>query len=163
MQEESKSKRLDVVLALVFLIPVALVFQQSYTSLSEQGAATGDALSNAAMFPKILAVLLGALAVLQAGTALRRRSVDETFQFTVTLRNSLIVIGYLAVYLLALPRLGYHIMTPVLCLAVLLLLGVRPILALIVACAMSLIVALFFESALNVILPVGIFGLALPF
>ena len=163
MQEESKSKRLDVVLAFLFLIPVALVFQQSFTSLSEQGVAAGDALNNAAMFPKILAVLLGALAILQATFALRRPPVDETTKFTVKLRNSLTVMLFLVVYLLILPVLGYHIMTPVLCLAILLLLGLRLFPAVIVGVAMSLVVALFFESALNVILPVGIFGLALPF
>lgn len=163
MQEESNSKRLDVVLALLFLVPVALVFQQSYTSLSDQGVATGDALNNAAMFPKMLAGLLALLAILQAIMALRRPAVDETISFSAVLRNSVFVMAILAAYLFALPVLGYHIMTPILCFAVLLLLGLRLFPAASVGVAMSLVVALFFESALNVILPVGIFGLALPF
>lgn len=162
MQEESESKRLDVVLAFLFLVPVALVFQQSYTSLADQGVSTGDALNNAAMFPKMLAGLLAIFAIIQAITALRRPAVDETITISVLLRNSVIVMGILAVYLITLPILGYHIMTPILCGALLLLFGLRPLLAIFVGVAMSLVVALFFESALNVILPVGIFGLALP-
>jgi len=163
MEKKSKSKRLDVLLALLFLIPVALVFQQSATSLSEQGAASGDAMTNAAMFPKMLAVLLGVLAIIQATSAFMRPKTDESIIFTTELRKSLLLVAILAAYLLILPVLGYHIVTPMLCLIVLLLLGLRPLVALIVGLGMSLAVALFFETALHVILPVGIFGIALPF
>jgi len=163
MEEKSKSKRLDVILALLFLIPVALVFQQSATSLREQGAASGDAMNNAAMFPKMLAILLGVLAVAQVVSALLRPATDEAIRLTVELRNSLFIVAILAGYLLVLPVLGYHITTPILCFIVLILLGLRPLVALFIGLAISFVVALFFETALHVILPVGVFGIALPF
>lgn len=72
-------------------------------------------------------------------------------------------LGYLAIYILILPYLGYHLATPILTTVILLTLGVSWLMALVFGTFMSLFVAFFFEVSLNVVLPVGIFGLALPF
>ncbi|SDQ74807.1 tripartite tricarboxylate transporter TctB family protein [Pseudovibrio sp. Tun.PSC04-5.I4] len=161
--EFKKSKRLDVILALSFLLPVALVYYQIATSLTEQGAAFGDAMTNAAMFPKLIATVLGFLAVIQLVISIRQPSTEPAFILNRALWNSLVVVVFLTAYLTALPLLGYHIMTPILCLSMLVLLGVSVIPAIFIGLGLSLLVALFFEVALNVVLPTGLFGLALPF
>ncbi len=163
MEEVSKSKRLDVVLALLIFIPVALVFQQSATSLTEQGASTGDAMTNAALFPKIVAILLGVLAAWQLVVAVRRPSVDETINWSRKTIASIAVMALLIAYISIVGSLGYHLATPLLCAAVLLLLSAKLTVSIITGIAMSLTVAIFFESVLNVVLPVGFFGLSLPF
>lgn len=163
MDEHSDSKWLDLSLALLFLVPAGLVFQQSATSLTEQGVASGDVMNNAAMFPRLLAAILAALAVLQVTMALRKPPAATTGRWSTPIRNSLLVMVLLATYPFLLPLTGYHIATPLLCLSSLMLFGLHPALAAGTGLAMSLAVALFFESALNVVLPVGIFGLALPF
>lgn len=163
MHVESKHKYLDVMMALIFLVPAIVVFQQSATSLTEQGVASGDVMNNAAMFPQLLAGLLGTLAIVQLVLTLRLPAKISEHKQPFMLGNSILVMIILAGYLLTLPILGYHIVTPILSFIILLLFKVKPVIAVTVALLMSIVVALFFETALKVILPVGLFEIALPF
>ncbi|PHQ60735.1 MAG: hypothetical protein COC08_06930 [Maribacter sp.] len=163
MPEENKNKWFDFALALLLTIPGLLVFQQSATSLVEQGAASGDAMSNSAMFPKIIATLLIGLGIMQAIKAWRRKDSDNSQSAMPERNRSILIIVFLAIYIISITWLGYHIVTPILCMSILLMFGVKPIIAAFVGVCMSFFVALFFETLLNVILPVGIFELTLPF
>lgn len=149
-----------------FLALAGLVFYETSTSFVEQGAASGGAMFNAALYPRLLAWALVGLSALRlvdiaraisaGGSAPAARSADDRQ----SLVKALICLGFLAVYLFSLKPLGYHLTTPVFMFACLVLLGTRPVLlAAALAIGTSLTMSFVFEVLLNVILPVGIFGI----
>jgi len=152
-----------------FLALAGLVFQQTRTSLAEQGAADGGAMFNAAMFPELLAwslVLLAALRVLQivratpsppAADAVASQAVEEG---RTSRPVALVCLGLFLGYLLLLRPLGYHLMTPLFLFGCYYVLGTRNlVLAAGLAIATSLTMSFVFEYWMNVILPVGMFGI----
>ncbi|MCV6577280.1 MAG: tripartite tricarboxylate transporter TctB family protein [Cohaesibacter sp.] len=175
-----------VILALFAL--AALVFQQSATSLADQFANEGDAIENAALYPKALAYLLIALGCLQMLMIVRgfapnglsdkqektpkiepeteaetEPQEQHKQQDSATGQKAIMASCLFIAYLLVLDPLGYHLASPAAMFAFFWLLGVRPLLkALVVAVLLSLTVALFFEVLLKVVLPLGLFNLALP-
>lgn len=115
-------------------------------------------MENAALFPRMIAwLLLGLLAL--NGLRLATGQVAQTSPIAATelTRMALIVTGCFVLYLLALPLLGYHLLTPVLMALLLQLFGLSLLPSLAGGVAMSLIVAAVFQGLLNVVLPVGIF------
>lgn len=161
----------ELVMAAAFLALAGLIFQQTRTVFAEAGAAEGGAMQNAAMYPEFLAGALVILALLQiARTLLGVRAAVATAADAHAhlsqrdrrrhLVKALACLAAFTVYLLVLRLLGYHLATPVLMAVLYFTLGVRnPLVAAALGIATSLLMSLFFELGLNVILPVGRFGI----
>lgn len=151
---------------LFFLALAGLVFQQTATSFVEQGAASGGAMFNAALYPEILAwslILLSAARLIDIFRKLpggyAAASMDRA-SGEFALPRALIATGLLVIYLICLKPLGYHLATPVFMFALFWLLGTRNLLlAAALAVTTSLTMSFMFEYLLNVILPVGMFGI----
>jgi putative tricarboxylic transport membrane protein len=164
----------ELLMAAAFLALAGLIFEQTGTVFAEAGAASGGAMQNAAMYPEFLAGALVLLALLQivrtlwgagaglpagttVGDARVRLTGDERRRHLV---KALVCATAFVVYLLVLRVVGYHLATPVLMAVLYFTLGVRnPLVAAILGVATSLLMSLFFEVGLNVILPVGRFGI----
>ncbi len=147
--------------ALFAAVP-AVIFWQSATSLEEQGAASGGAMENAAFYPRIVAAIMTALLAWHVvRLALARSRKASPFARGVGTRLALVAAGMFVGYLLALPYAGYHLATPILSALLFRILGMRPLPAVAGGLVLSFGLAFVFESLLNVILPVGIFDLAL--
>ena len=154
------------IIAVVFLsIVVAVVFQQIYTSLAEQGISTGGPYDNAAAYPRGVAILMAFLLAIQVcvfSFVDGAEKPEKLAKFSdLTLPFSLLLI--FAFYLGALGHLGYHLTTPPMIIAIMLLCGMRNFLATVgSSIGVSLIFAFLFERFLNVVLPGGIFRLNIP-
>lgn len=166
---------------LCFLAVVVLVFFQTNTHFVEEGAASGSAMDNAALFPELAAGAILALAALQAVRLARsaigglpgsagETSADSGAEQTSEeraaerpLAKAIACFAAFVIYLLAVDWIGYHIATPVWMAAQFGVLGVRnPIVLVPISLGASLAVAYVFEGMLNIVLPVGIFEIALP-
>lgn len=168
-----------------FAALVVLVFHETWVTLEAEGAASGGAMDNAAMYPEWLASGLLVLCLIQVArivTGVETRAADrsEGWEFatadpapttavpvdagaTVTGRLKAVAAAVaIVLYLLLLKPLGYHIATPLLMGVLFHLLEMRNVVWLVgLALATSIITALFFEKLLNVVLPVGMFALSL--
>ncbi len=153
---------------------VALVFQQIATSLTEQGAASGDALFNAALFPRWVAITIAALGLVVAVQMLIRgapeeeptpEADEEIPEAPARLRfQEFAIAGLTLLYILMLEPLGFHITTFLVIGAMFLVLDARPVWRAVAASALLTFVASFvFEGLLKVILPVGFLGFAPPY
>jgi hypothetical protein len=162
----------ELLMAAAFLGLAGLIFQQTRTVFAEAGAAEGGAMENAAMYPEFLAAALVILALLQIVRTLWgvRAAVATAADAHVAhlsqrdrrrhLIRALVCFAAFTVYLLVLRVVGYHLATPVLMAVLYVTLGVRnPLVAAVLGVATSLVMSLFFELGLNVILPVGRFGI----
>ncbi len=168
---------------LCFLAVVVLVFFQTNTHFVEEGAASGSAMDNAALFPELAAGAILALAALQAvrlatsairglpgsaGEALADSNAPagqtpEERSAERPLAKAIACFAAFVAYLLAVDWIGYHIATPVWMAVQFGVLGVRnPMVLVSISLAASLAVAYVFEGMLNIVLPVGIFEIALP-
>lgn len=146
----------DVIAWAFFAAIPAIIFWQSATSLAEQGVAGGGPMENAAIFPRVIAWILAVLAVINALRILSGRITSPSpFTATENTRRGLIASAIFVAYLLALPTVGYHILTPVMLALQMRLLGLGWIGSALAAVGMSLSVAAVFEGLLNVVLPVG--------
>lgn len=161
-----------IVLGCMFGI-VALVFQQIATSLTEQGAASGDALYNAALFPRYIALTIVGLGLIVAGQMLIGGVPEEEEAAPVladeddpsTLRlQQVAVIALTLLYLVLLEPVGFHLTTFFVIGAMFMVLGARPLWQAVAASAGLTIVSSFiFEGLLKVILPVGFANLTPPY
>lgn len=152
-----------VLLALV----CGLVFYEAATTLTEQGFASGTPISNAALYPRLLAGLLLFLLSLQLITDLRGKAGAAPSDAPATHGTSTqTVLSGMAIvaYVVLLPVLGFILATPILVLGILVLLGDRQVATLIgVPIAMTAGCMLVFQGLFNVNLPRGLFGIALNF
>ena len=144
----------------------ALVFQQIATSMAEQGIASGGPYDNAASYPRNIAILMLALLAVQLVRELMRfggsAELDEA-PSQAGLRRAVGLLLVFVTYLFCLDWFGYHLSTAPMAAIVMLLCGLRnPIKIIGLALAMSLVLAFVFEKILNVVLPIGIFGLTIP-
>ena len=153
-------------IAVVFLsMVVAVVFQQIYTSLAEQGISTGGPYDNAAAYPRGVAILMAFLLAIQVCVfcfADGSKKPAKLAKFSdLILPFSLLLI--FAVYLGLLGHLGYHLTTPPMIISIMLLCGMRNLLAIVgSSVGISLTLAFLFERFLNVVLPGGIYRLNIP-
>ncbi|MHA1567557.1 MAG: tripartite tricarboxylate transporter TctB family protein [Alphaproteobacteria bacterium] len=155
-------KHAEWLVVLFFVGVVAVVFQQIHTSMAEQGIASGSPYDNAAAFPRAVAILIGMLVVaLLVSRRLIGRPADGAVGFSFTeLRRPVLLLVVFGVYLATLKILGYHLATPAMIMAVMVLCGVRkPIELALVGVGISLVLAFFFEGFLNIVLPGGLFRL----
>lgn len=138
------------------------IYWQSATSLSEQGVARGGPMENAALFPRIVASIMAVLVVwLAVSIFLGRVRKKSPLAGGPGTRLAFVATAYFITYLIVLPYAGYHLATPVLGFLMFWLLGIRPITAVAGGIALSLVTAFVFEGLLNVVLPVGVFDIAL--
>lgn len=158
------------VVAVVFLTVVAIVFQQIATDMVDQGIASGGAYNDAASYPKALAIAIAILLAARFGLGMLRHRRGEAPPMNedaeglgANAGRAAALIGLFALYIIGLGSLGYLISSLVLVAAVLALCGERKLLWLVV---IPLIVTFglsaVFGGLVNVVLPRGDFGIALP-
>lgn len=152
-----------------FLAVSLLVFEQILTSFAEQGAASGGALQNAALYPGLLAGVLALLALVQVVKLLGRGRPEEpgpagggpeaAAPGQAEWRKAAVCTAAFFAYVVLLHPLGYHLTTPVLLFVLYRTLGEKGVVRVaFYAVGTSLIASFFFERLLDVILPVGRFG-----
>lgn len=160
-----------IVLGAMFAV-VALVFQQIATSLTEQGAASGDALMNAALFPRWVAIAIGGLGVIVAvqmllrGVPERQAAPEQDIpEPRARLRaQELAIIALTLLYLLLLEPVGFHLTTFAIMAAMFAVLDARPLWKAVAASALLTALSSFvFEGLLKVVLPVGFAELTPPY
>ena len=147
---------------IVFAAVPATIFWQSATALDAEGVASGGPMENAAFYPRIVAsVMCGLLAwhAIQLGLARVR---DRTpLRGAVATRLALLATALFVVYLIVLPYAGFHLATPLLCFLLFRMLRIGLIAAMAGGLGLSVALAFVFEAMLNVVLPVGVFNIAL--
>lgn len=153
-------------LPILFLAAVCtLVLFEAATTMAERGQASGTPIQNAALYPRLLAVLLLILVVAQAFADLRQGVAGGSDARATTPRRLVqmsVVMLALVSYLALLPILGFLLATPVFVLALLLGLGERePVVLIALSLAVPAGCLLVFQVLLNVNLPRGVFGIAL--
>ena len=152
--------------ALGFLFAViVIVFWQIETDFKEQGIASGGPYDNAAAYPRGIAIFIGILLALQLVVELlkgRTEVVSEGIQAP-DLRRAVMMLIVFAVYLMVLTTVGYHLATaPMIC-AIMWICGMRKPLKLVLASpAIATGFAFVFEVFLNVVLPLGIWNIFIP-
>ncbi len=159
------SKQIEYSVAVAFLVLGIAILAYTGTVFVEAGYGDGDALQNAALFPRMIAwglIVLSAFTI--ASIALGRSgefAEDSAMpEYNPALRRKAILhLGLVAIYLGLLRYVGYDVATPIFLFAQFLLLGARWLEAILLGVAISLILALIFEQGLNVVFPVGRLGL----
>jgi putative tricarboxylic transport membrane protein len=145
-------RRADAVIGLGLLIFAALYFQQSFA------ITTGFAPDRLGptFFPRLLAAVLALLALMLIARAAGNRS-ERAPPPTARVGVFIGVVGLMALYALALPRVGFLLGTPVLVGIVVALMGLRewrPLLG--TAIGVTLALYLVFDRFLHVLLPPGL-------
>ena len=161
-----RRKHLNWLVVSFFVAIIAVVFQQIYTSMAEQGIATGGPYDNAAAYPRAITVLIGGVVVLQLLLSrlgpLNTEADNQIIAFAQLKRPAALLIIFGA-YLGLLGYLGYHLTTAPMIFAIMVLCGMRVALSTIgTALIISFSFAYAFEVFLKVVLPGGIFGLNIP-
>ena len=161
----SRSKILEHAVAAGFAVTGVWILHFTGTEFAEAGYASGDALTNAALFPNLIAwalIVLGGLNVLMLllGRVSQSMEDSEMPASSNELRLRVLgVLGVVALYLMLVKTVGYDLSTPVMLAVILAVLGAKWIEALALGVLISLGLSLVFEQGLNVILPVGRLGL----
>ena len=148
----------------IFLLvgAVTLVFYDINTSMVEQGIAKGDAYQNAAAYPTVLSIILIAcIGLVSLRNLILSKNIEET-ELIFDLKHIQLFIIF-CIYLIFLDMVGYHLLTPILLFITSFIYGERNwFITIIYSIIISLLIALIFEELLNVVLPVGVFEIALP-
>ena len=140
---------------------ILLVFYDVNTSMVEQGIAQGDAYQNAAAYPIVLSIILILCISLVIFRKLIFRNIEKT-NLIFDLKHIQLFIIF-CIYLIFLDMVGYHLLTPILLFITSFIYGERNwFITIIYSIIISLLIALIFEELLNVVLPVGVFEIALP-
>lgn len=150
------------IVILFFVGLIGIVFQQIYTSMTEQGIASGSPYNNAAAYPRAVAILIGVLLLCTAVISrISSKSGENVASVKVsTLKRPTALFFVFVAYLVGLGTLGYHLTTPLFVMAILLLSGVRNKWEIVsFGFGISLFLAFMFEVFLNIVLPGGIFAL----
>ena len=148
-----------------FLAVIAIVFWQVETDFKEQGIASGGPYDNAASFPRTIAVVVCVLVALQLLVEfLRGKPPIRTKPFEASaLGRAGAMLMIFAVYLMVLTTIGYHLATTPMIIAIMWTCGMRNVLRLALASvAIATGFAFVFEVYLNVVLPLGIWGIFIP-
>ncbi len=154
----------ELAVAVLFAAIVALVFQQTRGNMVEQGIASGGPYSDAASHPEALAILMAAVLVLTLAPRLwaARRQTPPGTRLTEFTRPAAMLLAF-ACYLWALGTAGYLAATPFFMALIMYLAGVRNLVLLVaVPLAVSFALSAVFGGLLDVVLPRGQFGLAIP-
>jgi len=159
-------------IALGFLLAVIVtVFWQIKTDLTEQGIASGGPYDNAASYPYAIAVFVGVLLVFQLLIELRKgkteplaeppEAVEDIQPFH--LSRAWMMLAVFAVYVMVLTTIGYHLATAPMIYAIMWICGMRRTLKMAISSvAIATGFAFIFEVFLNVVLPLGIWNIFIP-
>ena len=157
--------------ALGFLLAVIVtVFWQIGTDLKEQGIASGGPYDNAASYPRIIAVFVAVLLGLQFGIETLKGNAapdaegDQLADIQPSdLGRAGMMLVVFAVYLMVLTKIGYHLATAPMIFAIMGICGMRSIPRLVLSSvAIATGFAFVFEVFLNVVLPLGIWDIFIP-
>jgi len=158
-------------IALGFLAAVIVtIFWQIETDLTEQGIASGGPYDNAASYPRIIAVFVGVLLAFQFLIELlkgkptpQKEALQATDVQPLDLRRAGMMLVVFAVYLTVLTTIGYHLATSPMIFAVMWICGMRNVPKLAISSvAIATGFAFVFEVFLNVVLPLGIWNIFIP-
>lgn len=166
------SSRMLNLAALGFLLAViVIVFWQIETDLKEQGIASGGPYDNAASYPYSIAVFVGVLLVLQLVIELLKDKATPQTEAPKAaediqpsdIRRAGMMLAIFAVYVMVLTTIGYHLATaPMIC-AIMWICGMRNVLKIAISSvAIATGFAFIFEVFLNVVLPLGIWNIFIP-
>ena len=141
---------------------VGVVFYDISTSMTEQGIAKGDAYQNAAAYPATLSILVIICVGLLLFQNVFLKNENAGIELYFNIKHVKLLASFCC-YLAVLDTIGYHLLTPVLLFVTSIIYGERNWRTTFVySIVVSLIIAFIFEELLNVVLPVGIFEIALP-
>ena len=165
------SRTLNFIALGFLLVVIVTVFWQIGTDLKEQGIASGGPYDNAAAYPRTVAIFIGVLLVLQLAIELLKEkaaSQKEALEAAENiqapdLRRSGIMLAIFAVYVMVLTTIGYHLTTaPMIC-AIMWICGMRNTVKIAISSvAIATGFAFIFEVFLNVVLPLGIWDIFIP-
>lgn len=161
-----------IITPLFFLMIAGYVLFETATRFKNAGVASGNALRNTALYPRIIAISLLILTFLYLGNIFidyRKNKQEKIEDETLTkeerkkiLMDKLSAFGCLAWvygYVTVFEMLGFLTATPIMMIGLLGFLGVRkPIVNLSYAIGGTCLVFLFFQEFLDIPLPVGILG-----
>ena len=154
----------------LFLAVIVTVFWQISTDLEEQGIASGGPYDNAASYPRMIVVFMGVLVVLQLliefmkGKATPAEDASRTADVTPSdLRRAGLMLVVFAIYLMVLTTIGYHLATTPMIFAIMWICGMRNVVKLAISSvAIATGFAFVFEVFLNVVLPLGLWNIFIP-
>ncbi len=158
-------------IALGFLLAVVVtVFWQIGTDLKEQGIASGGPYDNAASYPRIIAIFVAVLLAFQFGIeVLKGKAAPETEEDQLVdmqpsdLGRAGMMLLVFAIYLMVLTTIGYHLATAPMISAIMWICGMRNIWKMVLSSvAIATGFAFVFEVFLNVVLPLGIWNIFIP-
>jgi putative tricarboxylic transport membrane protein len=167
----ASSRTLNFIALGFLLVVIVTVFWQIGTDLKEQGIASGGPYDNAAAYPRTVAIFIGVLLVLQLAIELLKEKAApqkealeaaENIQAP-DLRRSGMMLAIFAVYVMVLTTIGYHLATaPMIC-AIMWICGMRNTVKIAISSvAIATGFAFIFEVFLNVVLPLGIWDIFIP-
>ena len=158
-------------IALGFLLAVIVtVFWQIGTDLKEQGIASGGPYDNAASYPRSIAIFVAVLLAFQFGIEiLKGKAAPEAKGDRLMdikppdLGRAGMMLVVFAIYLMVLTTIGYHLATTPMIFAIMWNCGMRSaskmmLLSLAIATGFAFV----FEVFLNVVLPLGIWNIFIP-
>lgn len=153
--------------AILLAVVCGLVFYEAATTLTEQGYASGTPISNAALYPRLLAGLLLFLLTLQVVSDVRIKgpsvSGEDPAAPGQARQTGFVALG-IVIYIALLPVLGFVMATPAFIILLMLVLGDRNLTTLIgVPLGITLGCLVVFQGLFNVNLPRGLFEIALNF
>lgn len=167
----ASSRTLNFIALGFLLVVIVTVFWQIGTDLKEQGIASGGPYDNAAAYPRTVAIFIGVLLVLQlAIELLKEKAVSQKEALEAAeniqapdLRRSGMMLAIFAVYVMVLTTIGYHLTTaPMIC-AIMWICGMRNTVKIAISSvAIATGFAFIFEVFLNVVLPLGIWDIFIP-
>ena len=147
----------------IFVSLIIVVFHQIYTVMAQAGTAAGGPYNNAAAYPRAIAAAAAVLMILLIAT--RRSGAAEKHASAASPRpgRAFLLLVIFALYLWTLDLLGYHITTPLMMAAIILLSGIRrPLPVVLSSILIPFMLALVFEVFLKIVLPGGIPRLHIP-
>lgn len=160
----TQTRLAEILVGLLFAAIIAVVFQQIATDMEAQNIASGGPYSDAASYPRTLAIAMGLALIANTGLRYFRRTGPSTPKETTGgSRRPAALLGLFALYLVGLDRLGYLFASIALIILVMLLCGERRLWLIVsVAIGVTFVLSAIFGGLLNVVLPRGDYGLALP-
>ena len=159
------SRAINLAILGFFLVIIVIIFWQIGTDLEEQGIASGGPYDDAASYPQTIAVLIGSLSLLQFVVECLKDKVNpQACEVRLSdFRRAGMMLMVFAVYLMVLTIVGYHLATILLIFAVMRICGMRHYLKMAFSSvAVSTSFAFVFEVFLNVVLPLGIWNIFIP-
>lgn len=148
-----------------FFVVIATAFWQIETDFKEQGIASGGPYDNAASFPRTIAIVMGVLVGLQLVVEMLRGKATSPAEGVETsdLARAAFMLVIFAIYLMVLTTIGYHLATAPMIFAIMWTCGMRNVPKMLLASvAIATGFAFVFEVFLNVVLPLGIWDIFIP-